>query len=355
MKFERKLSDKEYLFDIYEPNLPSFLKEFLETEEMRRLMDVGMHCGCEYTSFPLFSFVHPYSRWLHSAGVGLIVWHYTQDIAQSVAGLLHDIATPVFAHVVDFLNGDPIRQETTEEGTLERIQGAEDIQCLLKKYGLKTEDVADYHLYPIADNPAPALSADRLEYTLGNFYCRGIKSRKEIARMYDNLLCLPNEQGIVELTFASRELAEEFTLASLENSRMYTADEDRFCMQYLADLLKCGLEWGILSPQDLDSTETEVIGRLTTDERSAKLWEDDGGFCRIGAGDRKPEGRYSVRVPSKLRYIDPLCLPDDTSRKPVRISRLSRAVEKQIEQFNNTSFDRWIWAEEADDGLGRFA
>lgn len=52
---------------------------------MARLRQVGMNCGCEYTDFPRFRHLAPYSRFRHSVGVGLIVWHFTHDAAQAAA------------------------------------------------------------------------------------------------------------------------------------------------------------------------------------------------------------------------------------------------------------------------------
>ena len=92
--------------DIYTASLPPELLAMAETPVMQRLLRVGMHCGCEYTAYPIYrDAVAPYSRYTHSLGTAAIVWHFTHDLKQSVAGLLHDIATPAFAHVVDFLNG----------------------------------------------------------------------------------------------------------------------------------------------------------------------------------------------------------------------------------------------------------
>ena len=155
-------------WSLYHPEIPEFLRRLAETPPMARLRQVGMNCGCEYTSFPHFAGWAPYSRFDHSVGVGLIVWHFTGDLRQSAAGLLHDAATPAFAHVVDFLHGDHLHQESTEARTAELIETSPELQALLKEYGLTTEDVADYHRYPIADNDSPQLSADRLEYTLGD-------------------------------------------------------------------------------------------------------------------------------------------------------------------------------------------
>ena len=160
-------------WSLYHPEIPAFLRRLADTPPMRRLRQVGMNCGCEYTAFPRFAGWAPYSRFDHSLGVALIVWHFTGDLRQSAAGLLHDVATPAFAHVVDFLHGDHLRQESTEGRTAELIDRSPELQALLGEYGLTTEDVADCHRYPIADNDSPRLSADRLEYTLGDLRCYG--------------------------------------------------------------------------------------------------------------------------------------------------------------------------------------
>lgn len=105
------------LLNIYSKDFPIFIEELINTSEFKRLSNIGMNCGCEYTSFPIFSKGKNYTRYTHSIGVALIVWHFTKDIKQSIAGLLHDISSPVFAHVIDFLNGDHENQESTEERT----------------------------------------------------------------------------------------------------------------------------------------------------------------------------------------------------------------------------------------------
>ena len=171
-------------WSLYHPEIPEFLRRLAETPPMARLRQVGMNCGCEYTSFPHFAGWAPYSRFDHSVGVGLIVWHFTGDLRQSAAGLLHDAATPAFAHVVDFLHGDHLHQESTEARTAELIETSPELQALLKEYGLTTEDVADYHRYPIADNDSPQLSADRLEYTLGDLRCYGFAGADALRRSH---------------------------------------------------------------------------------------------------------------------------------------------------------------------------
>ena len=59
-------------------------------------------------------------------------------------------------------------QESTEDLTTEIIKNSKEIMTLLKRDNIKISEIDNYHLYPIADNDTPKLSADRLEYSLSN-------------------------------------------------------------------------------------------------------------------------------------------------------------------------------------------
>ena len=62
---------------IYDTEAPAFLLRLAETPPMRRLRQVGMNCGCEYTAFPRFRSLARYTRFEHSLGAALIVWRFT--------------------------------------------------------------------------------------------------------------------------------------------------------------------------------------------------------------------------------------------------------------------------------------
>jgi len=291
---------------IYHDNVPALIRACMETPCMQRLRHVGMNCGCEYTSFPRFAGLEPYSRFDHSVGVALIVWHFTHDEKQAVAGLLHDVASPVFAHVVDFLKGDYLVQESTEDGTRAIIGDDEALQRVLSAHGLVTDDVCDYHIYPIADNDSPKLSADRLEYTLGNLLNYRIRTIGEVRAFYGDLSVGTNEEGAPELVFSDARKAEDFAFASLACSRIYVSDEDRYAMQMLSELLKDAIGLGVLTEADLSTTEPEVIAKLLQNERTAAAWNR----CRAYHAMRRaqaPEGEGQWRrIAAKKRYIDPL-------------------------------------------------
>lgn len=324
------------LIDIYSKDFPVFIKELINTPEFKRLSNVGMNCGCEYTSFPIFSKGKNYTRYEHSIGVALIIWHFTKDIKQSIAGLLHDISSPVFAHVIDFLNGDHETQESTEEKTEEIIANSMKIQEILKKYNLSTKDVYDYHMYPIADNDSPLLSADRLEYTLGNAFYYGFKSMEEIKEMYDDLVVSKNKFGQSEISFSTLDKAMEFTSVSIESSKVYTCNTDRFSMQYLADLLKLAVNKNVISINDLYTVEDDVVAKLQKDEELKSKWNDFINLSQIFTSKEKPDSGYWVNIPAKKRYINPQVVSKG------RVSNLSKKLSKEIDDFLNVDFNIWL-------------
>lgn len=324
------------LLDIYSQDFPLFIEELINTTEFKRLDKIGMNCGCEYTSFPIFANGKEYTRYKHSIGVALIVWHFTKDIKQSISGLLHDISSPVFAHVIDFLNGDHEAQESTEEKTEEIIENSKEIQEILKKYNLTTKDVYDYHMYPIADNDSPLLSADRLEYTLGNAFYYGFKSIEEIKSIYDDLVVSKNEFGQDEISFCNLDKALEFTSVSLLNSKVYTSNEDRFSMQYLADLLKLSVDKNVITLDDLYTTEDEVLNKLNKDKELKLKFDYFTKLSQVITKKEKPGDGYWINVSAKRRYINPQLISKE------RVSNLSKDLSKSIDDFLKVDFDIWL-------------
>lgn len=319
----------------YHDSVPEFLQAFAETSIMTRLRNVGMNCGCEYTSFPRFQNLSPYSRFDHSMGVALIVWHFTQDKVQTIAGQMHDIATPVFAHVVDFMRGDYLKQEATEESTREMIESSEELQRLLKHHGLTTDDVCDYHMYPVADNESPRLSADRLEYTMGNSVNFGFCGEDEIRQIYDDLVVGTNEDGQPELMFKSRQAAERFADLSLQCSKVYVSDEDRYSMQMLSEILALAVRNRVIEESDLYLTEPEVIAKLVASDKTGRLWNNYraySGIVRATSPDDDPGWRQIV---AKKRYIDPMV------QNVGRVSGFSHAFGDALSDYLATTFEYW--------------
>lgn len=326
------------LHNIYAKSAPPVLRQLSRTPEMLRLRDVGMNCGCEYTSFRLFRKLKPYSRWEHSVGTARIVWHFTEDLTQAAAALFHDIATPTFAHSVDFLHGDSLRQESTEAGTEEIICSSSEIGRILAGAGLRTEDVVDYHRYPIADNASPRLSADRLEYTLGNLFHYGLRPAFVLRQYYQNLTVTENEYGAPELAFRDMLTAISFGFDALKCSEIYVSPQDRYAMQMLSELLGRALKRGVLQESDLMGTEPKLIGKLRADPESREAWKRFRALKTMVTEEEEAPEELRRVIPAKKRSIDPLVAGKG------RLSRICPEFRTELQDFLAEDQQSWLCA-----------
>ncbi|MCR5663597.1 MAG: hypothetical protein K6G17_01815 [Oscillospiraceae bacterium] len=330
--------NRDELLNLYHAGQPAFLTPFLETPELLRLRGVGMNCGCEYTAFPRFCRLPRYSRFSHSLGAALIVWHFTGDKAQTLSALFHDLATPVFAHVVDFLRGDYLRQEATEARTEEILRGSAEIGRLLEELAIPVEAVTDYHRYPVADNDAPRLSSDRLEYTMGNALGFGFASMQELAAWYGELRVAAAPDGQIELGFGDARAALGFARTALRCSRVYVSDEDRYAMQMLSELLAEALRRGVIDEGDLYATEAALIEKLERDESLLRVWRGFRALRRMRSDEAAPPEKRRV-IPAKKRFIDPLVVGCG------RASALDKGFRRELERFLSEPQDGWLCGE----------
>lgn len=314
---------------ILEPDFPEWLQEYIETPVLQRQKHISIICGTIYSD--LFENQRFYSSLDHAVGVALVVWHFTHDKKQTLAGLFHDIATPVFKHCVDFMNGDHLMQESTEDLTTEVIAGSPEIRRLLKRDGILISEVDNYHLYPIADNDTPKLSADRLEYSLANmFFAYGVADLLEIREIYADIVVQSDENGVKELGFQTKKIARKFVKLTSQLSLFYREDRTRYSMQFLADILKKMSESGRISVADLyQRKESEVIEMiLASDYSDAFLaWQKAKKIKKAKSLEQCLDGVYVVNCQAKVRYIDPLW-QDERMSKACKIAK--NYIEKNL-------------------------
>ncbi len=307
----------------YDSEIPEIISQLSDVPEIIRLQHVEMNCGCEYTSFPVFrAMKERYTRYDHSMGTAMIVWRFTHSAAQTLAAAFHDIATPCFAHVVDFMAGDHMKQETTESRTLEMIAGSAEIRRVLED--MSVDDIADYHRYPVADNDSPRLSGDRLEYTLGNLVNYGRRSEKQARAYLDDLKVCINGESVPELAFQHADTAVDFAYGALEMGKIYVSEEDRFAMEMLAIILKDAVNTGIISMDDLWTTEEQVIEKLKRNHHFLNRWNHFCGYYQINRGT-------GTVIHAKKRYIDPLV------ENAGRVTEICGEFKTAVDEFLNES------------------
>lgn len=323
--------DKRVLdyFNVLEPNFPEWLNDYIETKELLKQRYISVTCGKIYSN--LFEIDFFFSSLEHSIAVALIVWHFTHDKKQTLSGLFHDIATPVFKHCVDFLNGDYMTQESTEDLTSKIIGSSKEIMDLLKRDNIKLEEVDDYHIYPVADNDTPKLSADRLEYSLSNaLLTYKLSNIDDIKKIYNDIILDKDEEDTLELSFKSKATALEFVKITSKLSIIYRDDKTRYSMQLLADIIKKLNEDRLITKEDLyNMKESEVIEIIENSKYKDifNIWKN---AKNIKVSKEKPENVYFVHHGAKIRYIDPL-----VNKK--RISSISEEAKEEIDK--NLSYD----------------
>ena len=295
---------KEY-FKILEPDLPEWLNEYINTKELLHQQYISVTCGTIYSK--LFESNFFFSSLDHSVAVALIIWHFTHDKKQTLAGLLHDISTPVFKHCVDFLNGDYMTQESTEDLTSKMINNSPEITKLLKRDNIKIEEVDNYHIYPIADNDTPKLSSDRLEYSLSNaLFIYKLLDKEEIKEIYNDIEVQVNEENEKELGFKTKKIARNFVKITSKLSVIYREDRTRYSMRLLADILKRLNADNIISIEDLYKLkESEVIDIIEKSKYREvfNIWKN---AKKVKVSKEEPSKVYFVHHGAKVRYIDPL-------------------------------------------------
>ena len=313
---------KEY-FKVLEPNFPEWLNEYIDTKELLIQQYISITCGTIYSD--LFESNFFFSTLDHSVAVALIVWHFTHDKKQTLSGLFHDIATPVFKHCVDFLNGDYMTQESTEDLTTNKIKNSKEISALLERDKINVAEVDNYHLYPIADNDTPKLSADRLEYSLSNaLFTYRMLNHDSIKEIYDDIEIQLNEENETELGFKTKRIARNFVKVTSRLSIIYREDRTRYSMQLLADILKRLSNENKICKKDLyELKESDIINIIENSKYNNifNIWKN---AKKVKISKEEPKNVYYVHHGAKVRYINPLFNGE-------RISKSCKIANRMIE------------------------
>lgn len=319
---------KDY-FKILESTFPEWLNDYINTNELLKQQYISITCGTIYSN--LFESDFFFSSLDHSIAVSLIIWHFTHNKVQTLSGLFHDIATPVFKHCVDFLNGDYMSQESTEDLTTDIIKNSKEIMELLKRDNIDLSEVDNYHLYPIADNDTPKLSSDRLEYSLSNaLFTYKLLDSEKIKEIYNDIEVQRNEENEIELGFKTKSIARNFVKVTSKLSIIYREDRTRYSMQFIADIIKALNTDGKISKKDLYTLKESEIIELIENSKYKEIFDIWKKAKKIKVSKEEPFNVYYVHHGAKVRYIDPLL-------NGIRISEACKVAKNMIDK--NLSYD----------------
>lgn len=306
--FDSIRQDLKDYFYILSQDIPEWLNDYIDTDAMQRIGYISYDNGNDYVSF---NDSHDwYSNLDHSVGVALMIWHFTHDKAQTLAGLFHDIATPSFKHCIDFMYGDTEKQEATEDKTRSIIANDKKIMELLIRDGISLDQVCDYHMYPIADNDTPQLSCDRFEYNFscGYFFHPEIWTLDEIKKAYDDVCVVTNEKGEQELGFKTFRIAEDYIHRVSKLWPYWIKPSMRITQQFYADIVSLMIEYNYLTEEDLYVLkEREVISRIENCPNKY-IRDSFNKFKKLNKCYMTVENdnNYKIDVKTKRRFVNPL-------------------------------------------------
>ena len=302
------------------------LRDLMASDALRRLDGVLQHGVTA-----LIGITAPFSRYEHSVGAMLLVRRLGGSLAEQIAALLHDVSHTAFSHVVDFVVGDH-REQAYHEACKETVVRDSDIPAVLDRHGYDWRAFLDETAFPLLEQPAPALCADRLDYFLRDVEYMGLATPAAVEAVLDSLTV---RNGRLALT--DRELARWLGYTFMEADRASWSNPREVGLYELtAEAIRAALDGGEVTEADLWTTDRELWNRL----RSASRPEVRVSLERISADTRFPHcpDGPELRVASKVRTLDPEVAVDGGVQP---LSRLDPRFARDREAYRAAREGEW--------------
>ena len=263
-----------YLEQLGYSEIPEFIEKYLKAPTIERLKKVGYFCGMDYGSKDIYDFREYISRYDHSLTVCLLTYKLTNDKKASLAGLFHDIATPCFSHVIDYMNKDYEKQESTEEYTETIIKNDNYLVECLTKDNILIDEVVDFKKYTIVDNDRPKLCADRLDGVIltGIGWTKNI-TLDDIKDIITNVKIYTNEDDEEEMGFISKDIAEKVVDISKKIDEFCHTNEDNYMMELLAQITKHAIDKEYINYEDLYKYNEDEVFKIFKSKKDKTLKE----------------------------------------------------------------------------------
>ena len=292
-----------YINLFIDENYPDFIDKYLTTKTLERLKYVTQFCGCDYTK--LYSPLFFYTRFDHSLVVAHMTWHFTHDKKETIAALLHDAGTPCFAHCIDYVFGDYVRQESSEKKISDVVRQDKEILQFLKDDEISLDTLDDLSCYTILENKSPQLCTDRLDGVLHTCYIwLHTHSLEQIKEVYNNMIVLENEYGNSEIGFSNLEVAEKFVSMVYVYARELRGNTDKYVMKYVSEIVKLAVQRNLITLEDLyTKKEQEICESFATYFSSWSVFNEADVLIR---SETLPDDVFSISFDTKKRNTIPL-------------------------------------------------
>ena len=302
------------------------LLDVLETGAMRRLGGVLQHGITAWLGITRRT-----SRLEHSLGVTILVRRLGAPLKEQIAALLHDVSHTAFSHVIDYVFEGHDSQSYHEEKKEEFI-AASDVPPVLARHAFDWRDFLQEADFPLLEQPAPALCADRLDYFLRDSGDLGLATFEEIQLAVEHLVVhagkIAVDDGAAARWLADTYLkADEASWANFREVGLY---------ELTARAIKTALRAGAIGEADVWGTDAELWSKL----RAANDGELQRQLELISPRTQFvwDEAAPTFRVSTKLRTIDPDVLIDG---QLYRLSAIDAGFARLRADYLNRRKGKW--------------
>lgn len=295
---------KEY-FNIICPVFPKFLLPFIESKTLMRLKDISYFCGAIHASNKVYNFKYDISRLDHSISCALHVWNHTYDDIATLRALFHDATTPALSHVIDYLNKDYLKQESTELNLEEYIK-KNDIKLYnyFKLVGINIKEISNFKESSIVDLDRPKLCADRLDFIfLNNLSWSRLINLDDIKTIYNHLIVQKNEDGKEEFAFDDIDIADKVVELNDIINNMTKQTDDYEEMNILSLIIKRLIDLNKITYNDLYILNDNEIFKIIENNLNDNYINNYYILYKTMEENKKP-----TQNEIKNRKLDPLVL-----------------------------------------------
>lgn len=271
-----------------------------------------------------YYFMKGYNRYEHSLGVLILLKKLGASLEEQVAGLLHDVSHTPFSHVIDWVIGDPNKEDYQDENHKAFIEQTE-IPPILRENFLDVDYILNYKNFKLLERDAPSLCADRIDYTLREL---AILDKEDIAKEFADDLIVKNNHIVFNTKEIAKSFGKEYTLRQNEN---WGGNQARVRYFILANVLRRGFEMNFINLDDLKTSETPLLNKLyaSQDEYIIK------NLSLLKKGFKIQEDVKGIELKKKFRYIDPEVSLNGSYKRLSEISyEYKKIIDKEKENSN---------------------
>jgi len=289
------------------------LIDLINSQELQRLKNISqMGLPQEYYHKPVFS------RYEHSVGVLILLRRLGANLNEQIAGLLHDISHTAFSHTIDWVIGDPTKEDYQDNNYLKVLENSS-IPEILMRHGINYKEMSNLEDFSLLEKEIPGLCADRVDYAIREF--KYWLNPEIVGLCVGNLI---NYNG--QIAFKSKEVAKNFAEHYLRcQNEHWAGDEAKVRYEIFANILKKALEKEIISLQDFNKIDEEIIKKL-------KESLDKEILNKLDLLEKKliiKEDKAGILLRKKFRYVDPEVLINNQIK---RLSEISKEYAERLEK-----------------------